>query len=218
MTLDWGWLNRHHAEIASLLGQHALLAILPVAAALVIALPLGFGVFRVGRAADVIVTVLRVISSVPSLALLVALPVLLGPSILDPINVGVALTIYSVAQLVPRVVTGLRSVPADVRRSASAVGFGWLRRLLRVDLPLAMPAIFAGLRVVTVSNIALVSVAGLVAGGGLGQLFQRGYSSQFSTPLIAGLVLSVALALAADAIILLIKRGAVPWARGRPTT
>jgi osmoprotectant transport system permease protein len=125
----------------------------------------------------------------------------------------VALTIYSVALLVRSVVDGLRSVPADVKQSASAVGFSRFGRLLKVELPLAMPVVFAGLRVVTVSNISLVTVAVLVASGGLGQLFLRAYNSIFYTPLIAGLVLTVLLALVADAIILLVQRGTLPWTR-----
>lgn len=213
--MNWGWIQNNLPDIASLLGQHALLAVLPVLAALAIALPLGYLVFRTGKAANPILAVLGVIYSIPSLALFVALPLVLGTPILDPLNVAVALTIYSVALLVRSVVDGLRSVPRDVKQSASAVGFSRWGRLLRVELPLAMPVIFAGLRVVTVSNIALVTVAVLVASGGLGQLFLRGYNSIFYTPLIVGLVLTVVLALLADAIILLIQRGALPWARGR---
>ena len=144
-----------------------------------------------------------------------ALPLVLGTSILSPLNVAVALAIYSVALLVRSVVDGLRSVPASVKQSATAVGFGWLRRLARVELPLAMPVIFAGLRVVTVSNIALVSVAAMIGSGALGKLFDRGLASRFYTPLIVGLVLSVLLALLADALILLIQRNSQPWARGR---
>jgi osmoprotectant transport system permease protein len=213
--MNWGWLRNNTGDIATLLGQHALLAVIPVLLALVLALPLGYLVFRAGKGANPILAVLGVIYSIPSLALFVALPVLLGTRILDPLNVVVALTIYSVALLVRSVVDGLRSVPEDVKQSASAVGFSRFGRLLRVELPLAMPVIFAGLRVVTVSNIALVTVAVLVASGGLGQLFIRGYRSIFYTPLIAGLVLTVLLALVADGIILLIQRGTLPWARGR---
>lgn len=213
--MNWGWIQNNLPDIASLLGQHALLAVLPVLAALVIALPLGYLVFRTGKAANPILAVLGVIYSIPSLALFVALPLVLGTPILDPLNVAVALTIYAVALLVRSVVDGLRSVPRDVKQSASAVGFSRWGRLLRVELPLAMPVVFAGLRVVTVSNIALVTVAVLVASGGLGQLFLRGYNSIFYTPLIVGLVLTVALALLADGIILLIQRGTLPWARGR---
>ena len=213
--MNWGWIQNNLPDIASLLGQHALLAVVPVVAALLIALPLGYLVFRTGKAANPILAVLGVIYSIPSLALFVALPVVLGTRILDPLNVAVALTIYSVALLVRSVVDGLRAVPRDVKQSASAVGFSRWGRLLRVELPLAMPVVFAGLRVVTVSNIALVTVAVLVASGGLGQLFLRGYNSIFYTPLIVGLVLTVALALLADAIIVLIQRGTLPWARGR---
>jgi osmoprotectant transport system permease protein len=215
VNLDWRWLQRNADDIAALLGQHALLAVIPVLAALVVAIPLGYLVFRTSRAANGILAVFGVIYSIPSLALFVALPLVLGTSILSPVNVAVALAIYSVALLVRSVVDGLRSVPDGVKQSATAVGYGSFRRLASVELPLAMPVIFAGLRVATVSNIALVSVAAVVGGGALGQLFDRGLSSRFYTPLIVGLVLSVLLALLADALILLIQRNALPWARGR---
>jgi osmoprotectant transport system permease protein len=214
VNLDWDWLRRNADDIALLLGEHALLAILPVLAALVAAIPLGYLVFKTGRAANPILAVFGVIYSIPSLALFVALPLVLGTSILSPLNVGVALAIYSVALLVRSVVDGLRSVSGSVKQSATAMGYGWFARLARVELPLAMPVIFAGLRVATVSNIALVSVAAVVGGGALGKLFDRGLASRFYTPLIVGLVLSVLLALLADALILLLQRNTLPWARG----
>jgi osmoprotectant transport system permease protein len=218
MNLDWAWLSRNAFDgtnIAALLGEHTLLAIIPVLAALIIAIPLGYLVFRTGRAANPILAVFGVIYSIPSLALFVALPLVLGTSILSPLNVAVALAIYSVALLVRSVVDGLRSVPDQVKQSATAVGYGSFARLFRVELPLAMPVIFAGLRVATVSNIALVSVAAVVGGGALGRLFDRGLASRFYTPLIVGLVLSVLLALLADGLILLLQRNTLPWARGR---
>ena len=217
MNLDWRWINRNLGEIGGLTGQHAILAVLPVLAALVVSVPLGFLVYRTGRAANVILSVLGVVYSIPSLALFVALPVVLGTQILDPVNIAVALAIYSVALLVRSVVDGLRSVPTAVKQSASAVGYGWFARLVKVELPLAMPVVFAGLRVVTVSNIALVSVAVVVGGGALGQLFDTGFNRNFFTPIIVGLVLTLLLALVADAIILLIQRGTLPWARRRRT-
>ena len=215
MNLDWRWLQRNADDIAVLLGQHALLAVIPVLAALVVAIPLGYLVFRTSRAANGILAVFGVIYSIPSLALFVALPLVLGTSILSPVNVAVALAIYSVALLVRSVVDGLRSVPDAVKQSATAIGYGSFRRLARVELPLAMPVVFAGLRVATVSNIALVSVAAVIGSGALGKLFDRGLASRFYTPLIVGLVLSVLLALLADALILLIQRNSLPWARGR---
>ena len=215
--IDWAWVQRNASMIMTLLGQHIVLSIVPVLAAFVISVPLGYLVFRTGRFANSILAVLGVIYSIPSLALFVVMPVILGSKILDPINIVVALTIYSVALLVRSVVDGLRSVPSAVNSSAAAVGFGRVRRLLRVELPLAMPVIFAGLRVVTVSNIALVSVGAVIGIGALGELFTRGLNSGFLTPILVGLVLSLLLALVADAIILLIQRGVLPWARGRRT-
>jgi osmoprotectant transport system permease protein len=217
MNLDWRWISRNLGEIGGLTAQHAILAVLPVLAALVVSIPLGFLVYRTGRAANVILSVLGVVYSIPSLALFVALPVVLGTQILDPVNIAVALAIYSVALLVRSVVDGLRSVPSAVKQSASAVGYGWFARLVKVELPLAMPVVFAGLRVVTVSNIALVSVAVVVGGGALGQLFDTGFNRNFYTPIIVGLVLTLLLTLVADAIILLVQRGTLPWARRRRT-
>ncbi len=215
MNLDWAWIQRNLAMIGTLLVEHIVLSVLPVLIALVISLPLGFLVFKTKRVANVILAFLGVIYSIPSLALFVMMPLILGTKILNPVNIVAALAIYSIALLVRSVVDGLRSVPASVKQSASAVGYGWLRQLFRVELPLAMPVIFAGLRVVTVSNIALVSVAVLIGSGALGKLFDLGFGSFFYTPIIVGLVLMLALALVADAMILLIQRGTLPWFRKR---
>ena len=217
MNLDWSWINRNLGYIGGLTAQHAVLAVLPVLVALVVSIPLGYLVHRTGKAANVILSVLGVVYSIPSLALFVALPVVLGTQILDPVNIAVALAIYSVALLVRSVVDGLRSVPSAVKQSASAIGFGGFGRLVKVELPLAMPVVFAGLRVVTVSNIALVSVAVVVGGGALGQLFDTGFNRNFFTPIVVGLVLTLLLALVADSIILLIQRGTLPWAKRRRT-
>ena len=218
MNLDWAWIQRNLAMIGSLLVEHIILSVLPVLIALIVSLPLGFLVFKTKRVANVILAFLGVIYSIPSLALFVMMPLILGTKILNPVNIVAALAIYSIALLVRSVVDGLRSVPASVKQSASAVGYGWLRRLFRVELPLAMPVIYAGLRVVTVSNIALVSVAVLIGSGALGKLFDLGFGSFFYTPIIVGLVLMLALALVADALILLIQRGTLPWFRKRRAT
>jgi osmoprotectant transport system permease protein len=213
--IDWNWIQRNAAMIAGLLAEHIVLSVVPVVMAFVVSIPLGYLVFRTGKLANPILAVLGVVYSIPSLALFVVMPVILNTKILNPVNIVVALAIYGVALLIRSVVDGLRSVPAPVNSSAAAVGFGRVRRLLRVELPLAMPVIFAGLRVVTVSTIALVSVGALIGIGGLGELFTRGLNTGFLTPIIVGLVLSLALALVCDGIILLIQRGVLPWARGR---
>jgi osmoprotectant transport system permease protein len=216
VNLDWAWIERNLAMIGSLLVEHIILAVLPVLIALVISLPLGYMISKTKRAANVILAFLGVIYSIPSLALFVLMPVVLGTKILNPINIVVALAVYSTALLIRSVVDGLRSVLPSVRQSATAVGYGWLRRLFRVELPLAMPVIFAGLRVVTVSNIALVSVAVLVGSGALGKLFDLGFSSFFYTPIIVALVLMLLLSLIFDSLILLIQRGTLPWFRKQP--
>jgi osmoprotectant transport system permease protein len=216
VNLDWAWIERNLAMIGSLLVEHIILAVLPVLIALVISLPLGYMISKTRRAANVILAFLGVIYSIPSLALFVLMPVVLGTKILNPINIVVALAVYSTALLIRSVVDGLRSVLPSVRQSATAVGYGWLRRLFRVELPLAMPVIFAGLRVVTVSNIALVSVAVLVGSGALGKLFDLGFSSSFYTPIIVALVLMLLLSLIFDSLILLIQRGTLPWFRKQP--
>ncbi len=215
MNLDWDWLTRNLEMIGRLLVEHVILAMVPVAVAFLISLPVGYLVFKTGRAANLLLAILGVIYAIPSLALFVLMPLMLGTKILNPINVAAALTIYSIALLVRSVVDGLRSVSPLVKQSAAAVGYGWFRRLFRVELPLAMPVVFAGLRVVTVSNIALVSVAALVGSGALGKLFDLGFGSFFYTPIIVGLVLTVVLAFLFDGLILLVQRGSLPWLRGR---
>lgn len=219
MNFDWRWLNSHLDQIGGLVVDHLIQSLIPVVIAFVVSLPLGYLVYKSGRVANFLLAVFGVIYSLPSLALFVLMPLILGTQILDRVNIIVALAIYSIALLVRSVVDGLRSVPVLVKQSASAVGYGWVRRLFGVELPLAMPVIFAGLRVVTVSNIALVSVGVLVGSGALGKLFDLGFGSTipFYTPIIIGLLLTLALALLADALILLIQRGVLPWARGRRT-
>ena len=217
MNLDWAWLERNLEMIGGLMAEHVILALVPVVVAFVISIPLGYLVSKTGKAADVLLAILGVIYSIPSLALFVLMPLVLGTQILNPVNIGAALAVYSIALLVRSVVDGLRSVSPSVKQSASAMGYGSFRRLLRVELPLAMPVIFAGLRVVTVSNIALVSVAVLVGSGALGKLFDLGFGSSFYTPIIVALVLTLALALIADGLILLLQRGSLPWLRRRVT-
>lgn len=209
--LDWSWLQRNLSDIGGLLSVHMVLSLIPVVVALALALPIGYLVYRTGAVANGLLVVLGLLYSIPSLALFIAMPVFLGTRTLDPLNIVVALTIYTFALLVRSVVDGLRSVPDLVKQSASAVGYGRLRRLLRIELPLAMPVIFAGLRVATVSNIALVSISVLVGQPSLGTLFDQGYNQYFYTPIIVGLVLCVALALLADALLLLIQRGTLRW-------
>ena len=213
MTFDLQWVQSNAGYLARLVGEHALLATLPVIAAFLVAVPLGYLISRTGRAAGVVLTVFGAAYAIPFLALFVAVPLLFGIEMLSPVNVGIALTIYSIALLVATVVDGLRSVPTEVKQSATAAGFSPLGRLLRIELPLAMPTVFSGLRAVTVTNIALVSAAAVIGGGALGELFDQGLAGRLYTPLVVGLVLTVVLAILADVLIRVIQRGSLPWAR-----
>lgn len=200
-------------RIAELLGFHVYLALVPVVLGLAIALPIGFVVARFTRLYPPMLAVSGILFSIPSLALFIILPGILGTKILDPINIVVALAIYAAALLVRSVVDGLRSVPAHITQAALALGYERWRQLLKIELPIAAPFIFAGLRFVTVANISMVSVGALIGVGGLGELFTDGFQRDFATPIIVGTVLSILLALLADLVIVLLQRVLTPWTR-----
>lgn len=214
MSDIWRYLETNVDEVLTALVQHIWLALLPVAIAFVLALPLGALVHRYVPARHIALTAGSVIYTVPSLALLLLLPGILGTSVLDPINVVIALTLYSLALLVRTTADGLDAVDTTVLQAATAMGYRPVRRWFTVQLPLAMPVILTGLRVATVANVSMVSIAALIGIGGLGQLFTRGFQLGFYLPpIIIGLVLSVALAVIADVLIVVLQRGLTPWAR-----
>ncbi|SNY67250.1 ABC transporter permease [Paractinoplanes atraurantiacus] len=207
------YLQNNSDTVLAALRQHLYLALVPVLLGFVIALPVGYLGVRFPWLYHPLVNVCGVLYSIPSLALFVFLPVVLGTKILSPLNIIVALTIYTVALLARTVADGLRSVDKLVNEAATAMGYRRTRRLIDVELPVALPVILAGLRVATVANISLVSVGALIGIGGLGQLFTRGFQLFYLEPIIVGIVLSVLLAAVADLIIVLIQRAVTPWAR-----
>jgi osmoprotectant transport system permease protein len=213
-----GWFLAHLGEVGSLTWSHLRLAVIPLLVGLALSVPLGALARRSRRWYAPIVGASSLLYTIPSLALFVALPAVLGTQILDPLNVVVALTVYTVALLVRTVADGLGSVPEEVRAAAAAMGYRPLRRFWQVELPLAVPVIAAGTRVAAVSNVSLVSVAALIGVPQLGQLFTDGFQRFFYTPLIWGIVLSLALALALDGLILAVTRALTPWLRaGSPS-
>jgi len=210
----WRYLETNADDVLTALVQHLWLALIPVAIAFVLALPLGALVHRYVPARHIALTAGSVIYTVPSLALLLLLPGILGTSVLDPVNVVIALTLYSLALLVRTTADGLDAVDTTVLQAATAMGYRPVRRWFTVQLPLAMPVILTGLRVATVANVSMVSIAALIGIGGLGQLFTRGFQLGFYLPpIIIGLVLSVTLAVIADVLIVAVQRGLTPWAR-----
>lgn len=209
--MNFQWIAREMDQILSLLGSHLVLTVVPVVLGLVIALPLGWAAHRSGRVRPVLLATSGLLYTVPSLALFVLLPAVLGTKILDPVNVVVALTVYTIALLVRTVADGLESVPGDTVQAASAMGYRSLHRFLAVELPVAVPVIAAGLRVAVVSNVSIVSIAAVIGTPQLGLLFTQGAQLQFLTPIIVGIVLCLLLAVALDALIILIGRWLTPW-------
>jgi osmoprotectant transport system permease protein len=207
------YLSQNRGTVTTWFGWHAWLSVIPVVLGLALALPLGWLARRYRLAYGPLVSLAGVLYTIPSLALFVLMPVVLHTEILDPVNVVVALTVYSVALLVRVIADGLAAVPPDVDMAARAMGYGALQRLFSVELPIALPVIVAGLRVATVSNVSLVSVAALLGVPQLGELFTDGFQRAYTAPIVIGLVGCVLLAVLLD--VLLVTGGwlLTPWRR-----
>ena len=214
--MNWEWLQRNEQQIIAWTLEHVWLAAVPTILGLLLALPVGAIAHRYRWSYGTLITLAGLLYTIPSLALFVVLPGLMGTRILDPVNVVVALTLYTLALLVRVVADALDAVPPLVVASATAMGYKPLRSLVTVQLPLAIPVIGAGLRVAAVSNVSLVSVAVLLGIPQLGQLFITGFQLDFFTPIIAGIVLCLLLAAIFDTIILLTVRLSTPWTRAVP--
>ena len=208
----WGIANWE--AIQPQLVEHLYLAVVPTVLGVAIAIPIGLLLHSKARARSIAVVLSSMIFTIPSLALFVVLPVLLGTKVLDPINVVIALTLYTVALSVRTTFEALDAVPPATREAATAVGYSTWRRALAVDLPLSIPVLTAGTRVVAVTNVSMVSVGAVIGIGGLGQLFTSGYQRDFPEQILTGLVLILALAIVFDRVIALIGRAFTPWIRG----
>jgi osmoprotectant transport system permease protein len=212
MDIDWGWIGEHTDSLGEHAVLHLRLALLPVLFGLLISLPVGVLCRRWGWLYPPALTLANVLYAIPSLALFMLFIDYTG---LNPSTVMIPLTLYSLSVLVPNVVDGLASVSEPVRQAATAMGFGPLRRLLQVELPIAVPIVIAGTRVAAVSSISLVAVGQLIGQGGLGADIIRGYQLQFQTQIVAATVLIILLALVTDAILVIVQRLLTPWARAR---
>jgi osmoprotectant transport system permease protein len=213
----WGYFMDHRSTDLGLLWDHAWLSVLPVVIGLIIALPLGWIARRYRWSYPPIISITGLLYTIPSIALFVLIPPIFGLSTLSPAQVPIALTVYSVALLVRVVADGLASVPEETVQAATAIGFKPLGRFFRVELPIAVPVITAGLRVATVSNVSIVAVAGTIGMSNLGTLFTNGF--QLSTPdayyppIVLGIVLCVLLAIVLDLGVVSLNRLLTPWRR-----
>jgi len=209
----WSWLPSNAAAVWNYTLQNAFLGIVPALLGLVIAVPLGIACVRWRWLYGPVLSATSVIYALPSLALFIVLIPYTG---LTDTTVIIPLTLFSLCVLVPNVVDGLRSVPEPVRQAATAMGFGTLRRLVRVELPIAVPLVIAGLRIAVVSTISLASVGQLIGVSSLGYLFIDGFQRSFPTEIIFGLVLIIALALSCDLLLVALRRLATPWRSAAP--
>jgi len=203
----------HLSDIRGYAVAHTLLAGIPLVLGLLIALPLGWLARRNRRLYAPLIAVSGLLYTIPSLALFILMPLLLGTRILDTANVYVALTLYTVALLVRTVADGLGAVPDSTRQAATAMGYTGLSRLVKVELPLAVPVISAGLRVAAVSNVSIVSVSSLIGFPQLGYYLTDGYQRSFPTEIVVGILGCVLLALVFDSIIRTSTWALTPWQR-----
>ena len=210
---DWwcpAYLSDYRTELVDATTQHLLITLAAIGLSIVIAFPLALLARRIGRLETTILGVSTALYTVPSLALF---PLLVPFTGITATTVVIGLALYALTILVRSMLDGLRSVPEEVRESARGLGYGTTAQLFRIEVPLALPVMMAGLRVATVSTVALTTVGALVANGGLGNLIADGVSTDFKAELLAACVLCVVIAVLLDILIVVLERVLTPWTR-----
>ncbi|GHJ44596.1 glycine/betaine ABC transporter permease [Catellatospora sp. TT07R-123] len=210
---SWDYLRQNTGTLLAALREHLLLTLAAVAVAAVLAIPLAVLAHRIGSLTGPILGVTGVLYTIPSLALFAMLAPFTG---LRPVTVLIGLVLYALLTIVRNTLTGLRQVPAEVVDSARGMGYGPAALLWRIELPLALPGVMTGLRIATVSTVALVTVGELVGFGGLGNLIIGGFNSNFyRAQIMAATLACIGLALALDLALVLLSRAVMPWHRRR---
>lgn len=207
------WVLDNLDLIARLSGEHLRQSMVPIVLGLVLAIPAGWTAYRFKVTRGIVLTLVALLYTIPSLALFALLPPLLGIRFLSAWNLVIALTIYAVAIMTRFVTDALISVDPAVRQAAEAVGYGPWRRFWAVELPLAGPVILAGLRVTAVSTISLATVGVLIGIDNLGYLFTNGFERQLVQIVLAGVVAVVLIAIVVDLLLVAIGRLVMPWTR-----
>jgi osmoprotectant transport system permease protein len=214
LTNEWicvQYLQDRQSELVDATVEHIWITVASVLLGVVVAFPLALLARRLPRLESAILGFSTGIYTIPSLALF---PLLVPFTGLSASTVVIGLALYALTILVRAILEGLRAVPDEVRESATGLGYGATKLLFRVELPLALPVIMAGLRVAAVSTVALTTVGSLVAYGGLGNLIKDGVNTNFRAELLAAAVLCVVLAVVLDVVIVLLQRLLTPWTRG----
>lgn len=208
----WDWIWRNLPVIGQRLLEHVQLTALTVVLGFLIAFVLSMLIVRRQSLYGPITAITGVMYTIPSLALFALLVPITGLSVL---TAEIGLVSYTLLILIRSIVGGIRSVPEEVRDAAVGMGYSNWMLLWHVELPLAMPVIFAGLRVATITTIGLTTVTALIGQGGLGAVIMEGITRFFTTMLLVGAVLSILLAVVADAALAMLQRWCTPWARSR---
>ena len=205
------WTLANLELIATLTLNHIRLSVIPIVASFVLSIPLGWLANRNRVLRSVVITGGSLLYTIPSLPLFVILPLIIPTRVLDETNLVVALTIYGVAIMARSAADALASVEPTTLDASSAIGFSSWGRFFRVQLPLAGPVLLAGIRVVSVSSIALVSVGVIIGSQNLGYLFQNGKQRGILEEVVVGILISLLLALVFDLLIVGLGRLLMPW-------
>lgn len=207
--MTWVWDNLDLIGRLSL--EHMRLSVIPILLGFLVALPLGWVAYRYRLTRGLVLTVVGLLYTIPSLALFVALPPLLGIPYLSELNVVIALTIYAVAIMARSIADALGSVDGDVKQAATAVGYSSWRRFWSVEFPLAGPVVLAGVRVVAVSTVSLLTIGVVIGVDTLGYLFTNGYQRGILASVLTGVIVTVLIALLFDRLLVLLGRVLMPW-------
>jgi osmoprotectant transport system permease protein len=206
------WVLANIDTVLGLAVTHITLAAPPIIVGLLLSLPFGWLANRYRPVRGPLLTLGGILYTIPSLPLLIAIPLIIGTTIIDPRNVVVALAVYAFALLVRITSDALAAVPDEVKQSATAMGYSGWARFWRVELPLAGPVLLAGLRVISVSTVSMVTVGALTGIQSLGTMILSGYRRSFYTEIVTGVVGILLIALVFDLILLLAGRVLMPWA------
>jgi osmoprotectant transport system permease protein len=208
---SWGWVFDHVDLIGHRLLEHVWLTFLAVSIGLVVSFPMAVTAYRARWLLGPVTWVTGILYTIPSLALFSLLTPFTG---LSTLTAEIGLVSYTLLILIRNIVAGLDAVPDDVKEAARGMGYTDRQLLWRVELPLALPVIIAGVRIATVTTIGLVTVTALIGKGGLGALMLGGFRQLFpEIAVLIGVTLSVGLAVAADGLLLAAQRALTPWAR-----
>jgi osmoprotectant transport system permease protein len=211
MTIIWDWVPNNAELLAVTALDHLVLTLVAVGVGLVLSFALALLIVRDPRSSGPILGIAGILYTIPSLALFALLVPITG---LTALTAEIGLISYTLLILIRNIVAGFDSVAPDIREAADAMGYTPFGRLLRVELPLAVPLIVAGLRIATVTTIGLVMVTALIGEGGLGQLTLRGFNLQNWAEVYSSSIVTVLLAVVADGALVIGGRLGTPWSRG----